>query len=67
MRLARWVFTAAGIYGLVCLTPFLFLERQIAAPAAQMPHPEYFYGYILVAIACQVLRSPAIPCACARP
>jgi hypothetical protein len=55
MRFARWVFAAAGIYGLILLTPFLFLERQIAAPAAQLNHPEYFYGFVLVAIACQLL------------
>jgi hypothetical protein len=55
MRFARWVFTAAGIYGLLLLTPFLFLEHQVAAPAAQLAHPEYFYGFALVAIACQVL------------
>ena len=55
MRLARWVFTAAGVYGLVLLTPFLFLESRIAAPAARLEHPEYFYGFVLVAIACQVL------------
>ena len=55
MRFARWVFNAAGIYGLVLMTPFLFLERQIAAPATQLSHPEYFYGFVMVAIACQVL------------
>jgi hypothetical protein len=55
MRFARWVFNAAGIYGLICLTPFLFLESRIAAPAAQLPHAEYFYGFVLVAIAFQVL------------
>lgn len=55
MRFAKWVFTAAGVYGLVLLTPFLFLEHQVAAPAAQLAHPEYFYGFALVAIACQVL------------
>jgi hypothetical protein len=54
MRLARWVFTAAGIYGLVVLTPFLFIERQIAAPAQRLEHPEYFYGFLLVAIAFQL-------------
>jgi hypothetical protein len=37
------------------MTPFLFLERQIAAPAAQLSHPEYFYGFVLLAIACQVM------------
>lgn len=55
MRFARWVFTAAGVYGLLLLTPFLVLERQVAAPAAHLAHPEYFYGFVLVAIACQVL------------
>jgi hypothetical protein len=55
MRFARWVFSAAGIYGLVALTPFLFLESRIAAPAPGLPHPEYFYGFILVAMAFQVL------------
>jgi hypothetical protein len=55
MRFARWVFNAAGIYGLILLTPFLFLERRIAAPAALLSHPEYFYGFVLVGIACQVL------------
>jgi hypothetical protein len=64
MRFARWAFTAAGIYGLVVLTPFLFLERQVAAPAAGLVHPEYFYGFLVVAIACQLLflligRDPA--------
>jgi len=52
---ARWVFAAAGVYGLVLLIPFLFLEHRLAAPAAQLTHPEYFYGFALVAIACQVL------------
>jgi hypothetical protein len=55
MRLARWVFAAAGIYGLIVLAPFLFLERQVAAPARQLAHPEYFYGLLLVGVACQVL------------
>jgi hypothetical protein len=55
MRFAKWVFTAAGIYGLICLTPFLFLEGRIAAPAAQLGHAEYFYGFIWVAIAFQVV------------
>jgi hypothetical protein len=64
MRFARWVFTAAGVYGLVVLTPFLFIERQIAAPAARLDHPEYFYGFLLVAIAFQLVflmigREPA--------
>jgi hypothetical protein len=46
---------AAGAYGLVVLTPFLFLERQIAAPARGLDHPEYFYGFLLIGIAWQLL------------
>ncbi|WP_372785372.1 hypothetical protein [Phenylobacterium sp.] len=55
MRLARWVFTAAGIYGIAVLAPLLFVEAQVAAPARRLDHPEYFYGFLLVALACQVL------------
>ncbi len=55
MRFAKRVFTAAGVYGLVVLTPMLFVEHQVAAPAARLDHPEYFYGFLLIAIAAQVL------------
>jgi len=52
MRFSRWVFTAAGIYGLVSLPPLYFLERMATPPVA---HPEYYYGFIGTALAFQVI------------
>jgi hypothetical protein len=55
MRFARWVFAIAGVYGLIVLTPFYFLEDQIGRdnPPA-ITHPEYFYGFIGIALAWQI-------------
>lgn len=56
VRFARRVFAIAGIYGLVILFPLLFMERRLNAqyPPA-INHPEYFYGFLGVALAWQVL------------
>jgi hypothetical protein len=55
MTFARWVFRIAGIYGLVALLPLYFLESRIGRdqPPA-ITHPEYFYGFVGVAVAWQV-------------
>lgn len=55
MRLARWIFRIAAIYGIVVLAPMYFLEAKVAAPAAVLPHAENFYGFIGTALAAQVL------------
>jgi hypothetical protein len=64
-RFARRVFSIAGIYGLIVLVPQLFTESRIARdfPPA-LTHPEYFYGFLGVAIAWQlcflvIARDPA--------
>jgi hypothetical protein len=56
LRFAKIVFLVAGIYGIVVLTPLYFLESKIGrdAPPA-ITHPEYFYGFMGVALAWQVL------------
>jgi hypothetical protein len=56
MKFARWVFLIAGIYGIVIVTPMYFSESQISRdfPPA-ITHPEYFYGFIGVTLAWQVL------------
>jgi hypothetical protein len=56
MKFARVVFLVAGIYGLVVLLPQYFLEDKIGhdSPPA-ITHPEFFYGFLGVAIAWQVL------------
>ena len=55
MRFAKTVFTIAGIWGFIVLTPLYFLEGKIGLtnPPA-ITHPEYFYGFISVALAWQV-------------
>ncbi len=55
MTFARRVFLIAGAFGLLILLPMYFLESQIGRdrPPA-ITHPEYFYGFIGVAIAWQV-------------
>ena len=55
MRLARWIFRIAAIYGIVVLAPMYLLEARVAAPAALLPHPEHYYGFIGTALAAQVM------------
>jgi hypothetical protein len=45
-KAARWLFRGAAIYGLIVLLPLYFLERQVAAPAASLDHPIYYYGFV---------------------
>ena len=56
MKFAKIVFLVAGLYGLLTLVPLYFLESRIGIsnPPA-ITHPEYFYGFIGVALAWQVL------------
>jgi hypothetical protein len=65
MKVARYVFLIAGIYGILVIAPMYFFEKQIGAdyPPA-ITHPEYFYGFIGVTLAWQVVflliaRDPA--------
>ena len=54
MRFARIVFGIAGIYGLLALAPMYFLENKIGKQTPpEITHPEYFYGFIGVALAWQ--------------
>ena len=56
MKFAKTVFLIAGIYGLIVLVPQFFLERKIGVDTPPpITHPEFFYGFICVAIAWQVL------------
>jgi hypothetical protein len=56
VKFAKIVFRIAGIYGLLVLTPSYFLESKIGrdTPPA-ITHPEYFYGFVGVALAWQFL------------
>ena len=54
-KTARWLFRGAAIYGLIVLLPLYLLERQVAAPAALLAHPEYYYGFVGAAAAWQLV------------
>ena len=55
MRFAKVVFIAAGVWGIVVLTPLYFLldvtGRQYAPPTT---YPQFFYGFLSVAMAWQI-------------
>ncbi|HEX5732076.1 MAG TPA: hypothetical protein VF131_04495 [Blastocatellia bacterium] len=65
MRFAKLVFLIAGIYGLVVMLPQYFLEEKTGRDfPPPITHPEYYYGFIGVVVAWQVLflflaRDPA--------
>jgi hypothetical protein len=54
-RFARRVFLVAGVYGVLVVLPQYSLEARIARDfPPPITHPEYFYGFIGVALAWQV-------------
>jgi hypothetical protein len=65
MKLARWIFGAAGIYGVLVIAPLYLMEARIGRddPPA-ITHPEYFYGFAGITLAWQIVflmiaRDPA--------
>jgi len=55
MTFARRVFRIAGIYGLLALVPIYLLEGRIGRDTPPpITHPEFFYGFLGVAVAWQV-------------
>src|SRR5262245_14083425 len=56
MKIARWIFTIAGIYGFLVIAPLYFAEGAIAQndPPA-ITHPEFFYGFVGVTLAWQIV------------
>ena len=56
MRFAKLVFLIAGIYGLIVMLPQCFLEKKTGNDfPPSITHPEFFYGFIGVTVAWQVL------------
>jgi len=55
MAFARIVFIAAGVWGIVVLTPLFFLldvtGREYAPPIG---YPQFFYGFLTVTMAWQI-------------
>jgi hypothetical protein len=56
MAFAKRVFIAAGIWGVLIVGPMYFLESRISEqyPPA-ITHPEYFYGFVGVTLAWQIV------------
>jgi hypothetical protein len=55
MKFAKLVFLIAGIYGLIVLLPMYLLEERTGHDyPPPITHPEYFYGFIGVAVAWQL-------------
>jgi hypothetical protein len=56
MKFAQRLFLIAAIYGIVGLVPQYFLEAKIGRDTPPpITHPEFFYGFIGVALAFQFL------------
>ena len=56
MKFARYTFLVAGIYGLLALVPQYFLEEKNGRDfPPSITHPEYYYGFVGVAIAWQIV------------
>ena len=54
MKVARWIFGIASIYGILVMTPLYFAEAQIAKnDPPPITHVEYFYGFIGITLAWQ--------------
>jgi hypothetical protein len=56
MKFARVMFLVAGLDGLVMLVPTYFLETRIGVDnPPPITHPEYFHGFIGIALAWQFM------------
>ncbi len=55
MKFARFVFTGAGVWGIVALTPLFFLVDITGRPyPPPADYPHFFYGFLAVALAWQL-------------
>lgn len=56
MRFAKLVFLVAGIYGLVVTFPQYFMEEKTGLDfPPPITHPEFYYGFVGVVVAWQIL------------
>lgn len=52
---ATWVFRLAAVYGLIVMTPMLFLEPAMTAAGQPLSHPESYYGFVGVVLVFQLV------------
>lgn len=55
MTFSKWVFTGAGVWGVLVVPPLYFLYETVGrmSPPA-VTHPEFYYGFIGVTLAWQL-------------
>ena len=50
MKLAKWIFLIAGVFGLLSTIPLAFAEKMMG-----VKQPEYYYGFVFLDICWQIL------------
>lgn len=55
MKLARWIFLVAAIYGLAVLTPTMFAGPTVPDGDPLAPYAAYFYGFVGIALVFQLV------------
>jgi hypothetical protein len=56
MKLARWVFNIADVYGVISIAPLYFMEQAIGQQdPPPITHPMFFYGFVGVTLVWQLL------------
>ena len=55
LRHVRWIFLAAGSYGVLALAPgFLVKEELVVTTPPVITHPEFYYGFCGAAMVWQI-------------
>ena len=55
-KAAKYIFLLSGLFGLIVLSPQYFLEQRVGADyPPPVTHPEFYYGFVGIALAFQVL------------
>ncbi len=56
MKFTKYTFLIAGVYGLLALLPMYLMEARYGADnPPEITHPEFYYGFIGVAVAFQLV------------
>jgi hypothetical protein len=56
MRWVKWLFWAAGVYGIAVVAPIFFLEEKFGVDCPPpVTHPEYYYGFAGSVLAWQLM------------
>jgi hypothetical protein len=50
MKLARWIFLIAGLFGLLSTIPLAFAEK-----AMEVKQPEFYYGFVFLDVCWQIV------------